>query len=106
MYLMLESLLMRLGTLPWDMVQRYPLTSPNALPFLAPTPLAAFTSVVVGGLYYCTTTFTVVPQGTACTPFDIYEDCAAIHAAVRRRRSRRAGGIPHMALRVMFLFPL
>ncbi len=49
-YLTLESLLIRLCTLPWDIVHRYPFTKPRALPLLAPALLAAFRSVVVGGL--------------------------------------------------------
>src|SRR6266851_9244488 len=102
---MLESLLIRFDTLPWDIVQRYPLTSPTALPLLAPTPLAAFTSVFVGELEYCTTTFTVVLEGTASRSFDIFEDCATLHDAVSSTTSRRAVGLPHVALRLIFLFP-
>src|SRR6266700_5553780 len=100
-YLMLESLLIRLDTLPWDIVQRYPLTSPTALPLLAPSPLAAFTSVLVGGMLYWMTTFTVVPEGTSCRSFDIFEDCPSLHDAVSSTRSRTAVRLPHAALRLI-----
>ena len=50
MYLMLGSLLIRVDTLPLGIVHLYPLTSPTALPLLAPWLVAAFVSTLVGGV--------------------------------------------------------
>src|SRR4029077_10361868 len=82
MYLMLESLLIKFESCPWDIVQRYPLTSPRPLPLPAPKPLATVRSVDVGGGEYFTSKLTVALEGRACRSRDNFEDCAALHDAV------------------------